>query len=62
MSKTELLNILYGQKDEFIRQFGHEGLEQYNCLICLVKRGEINSLEELYEYGLGKEKLPQKSF
>lgn len=57
MDKKELLNVLYGQRDEFVRQFDHEGLEQYNCLIYLVECGEINSLEELYEYGLGKEKM-----
>lgn len=43
--KTELLKLLYTQRDEF-------SAREFDCLVVLIEDGTISTFEELAAYGV----------
>jgi hypothetical protein len=49
MNKEELLKIVFADKKAYISEVG---LREYECLESLVMSGDINTIEQLKEYGV----------
>ena len=58
VTKKDALKFCYDNKDAYIRGYGsiEEGIKQFDCLICILKDGEIDP-KDLPNYGMSDQDL-----